>query len=220
MKDLHLRLDGDLPSFETFNQGSYSLHKGVVPLDGAYDIDVGIIFDCKSNKYADPVQLKIRVRDALSYGNHSVVVRRSCVTGCYIRNGEPDYHVELAIYTKCDDGALKLAKGKEHSKPNKRAWESFSPKKLTDLISCKFKGDDLSQYRRCICYIKRWRDIHFTSGAPLSIVLIVLAFHWFQPKKDFFNGNYVDHYAMLNWAEIILREFRMTTNSQGTSHRL
>ena len=39
---LTANLDKDLPGFETFNQGSYAMHTGVVPLDGNYDIDVGV----------------------------------------------------------------------------------------------------------------------------------------------------------------------------------
>jgi hypothetical protein len=48
----------DVPSFVNFNQGSYSMHTGVVPPDGNFDIDVGLIFDCTRDKYPDPVVLK------------------------------------------------------------------------------------------------------------------------------------------------------------------
>ena len=62
IKALKANLGDDVPTFTNFNQGSYSMHTGVVPLDGNFDIDVGIIFDCDQNKYPDPVVLKKKVR--------------------------------------------------------------------------------------------------------------------------------------------------------------
>ena len=106
IRTLRENLPNDVPAFEPFHQGSYSMHTGVVPLDGNYDIDVGIIFDCKRDKYADPVELKKKVRDALNSNGRTVVIRRPCVTVNYMRNGEPEYHVDLAIYVKRDDGLL------------------------------------------------------------------------------------------------------------------
>jgi tRNA nucleotidyltransferase (CCA-adding enzyme) len=83
---LSANLDKEVPSFETFNQGSYAMHTGVVPLDGNYDIDVGVIFDCNQSKYPDPVVLKKKVRDAVNTHGRTVLIRRPCVTVNYIRN--------------------------------------------------------------------------------------------------------------------------------------
>jgi len=77
---LRKNLPADLPTFESFNQGSYSMHTGVVPLDGNYDINVGLIFDCRRDKYPDPVVLKKKVRDALDSHGRTVTIRRPCVT--------------------------------------------------------------------------------------------------------------------------------------------
>ena len=93
IKELRARLPADVPAFENFNQGSYSMHTGTVPVDGNYDIDVGLIFDCKRDKYIDPVELKKKVRDALSNGNRTVEIRRPCVTVSYMKDGKPEYHV-------------------------------------------------------------------------------------------------------------------------------
>ena len=65
IKALKDNLGDDVPSFTNFNQGSYSMHTGVVPLDGNFDIDVGLVFDCDQNKFPDPVVLKKKVRDAV-----------------------------------------------------------------------------------------------------------------------------------------------------------
>lgn len=217
---LATNLPDDLPPFETFHQGSYSMHTGVVPPDGNYDIDVGVIFDCKRDKYPDPVALKTIIRDALSTHGRKINIRRPCVTVNYMRDGQIDYHVDLAIYTKRDDGLLDLAKGKEHSASEHRVWEVSDPKTLTSLICDRFEDGDFKQYRRCIRYIKRWRSEQFSAGAPLSIALTVAAYHWFQPYTTT-SGTYIDIVAMLNWANAILAQFRWSAvGDEGVHERL
>jgi hypothetical protein len=221
LKDLRENLPDDMPSFESFHQGSYSMNTGTVPLDGNYDIDVGIIFDCKKNKFSDPVELKKKVRDALEFLNRSVCIRRPCVTVNYLRSSEPEYHVDLAIYVRRDDDMLDLAMGKEHSEESKRVYQVSEPKRLTNLIINKFSGDDAAQFRRCIRYLKRWRDVQFSNGgAPLSIALTVAAYHWFHVSKDPISGKYVDLVAMRMWVTSILDHFSYTVTDDGSAERL
>jgi hypothetical protein len=106
----------DLP-FEWFHQGSYAMRTGVVPKDGNYDIDVGLIFECGVERFPDPVALKCIVRDALNGHNRTVVIRRPCVTVTYQRNGLPEFHVDLAVYMRQPNGNLVIAMGREFSKP-------------------------------------------------------------------------------------------------------
>lgn len=222
LKTLRANLDDDMPSFENFNQGSYSMHTGVLPLDGNYDIDVGLVFGCKRDKYPDPVDLKEEVRDALDSNGRTVVIRRPCVTVNYMRNGKPEYHVDLAIYAKRDDALLDLAKGKENSGEDFRVWEISDPKKLTELICTAFKDtDDLAQYRRCIRYMKRWRDFQFRNGgAPLSIALTVAAKRWFKPRLEV-SGKPTDLLALLDWVEAMLSHFESAhTDDEGWHERL
>lgn len=222
LKTLREKLGDDVPSFENFNQGSYSMHTGVAPLDGNYDIDVGLVFDCKRGKYPDPVVLKKKVRDALNSNGRTVLIRRPCVTVNYMREGTPEYHVDLAIYAKRDDGQLDLAKGKENSSDEFRVWEVSDPKKLTDLICTAFKDtDELAQYRRCIRYIKRWRNVQFRNGgAPLSIALTVAAKEWFSPRFET-SGKATDLLALLDWVEAMLSRFNNTyTDDEGWHKRL
>lgn len=213
IKALRAKLPADVPAFESFNQGSYSMFTGVVPLDGNYDIDVGLVFDCKKDKYPDPVALKKKVRDALDSNFRTVVIRRPCVTVNYLVNGVPDYHVDLAIYAKRDDGLLDLAKGKENSTAEFRIWEAADPKKLTELIRTAFtNADELSQYRRCIRYLKRWRHVQFRNGgAPLSIALTVAARAWFKPNFST-AGKPLDLLALLDWTNSMLDRFEVAFN--------
>ena len=208
VRALRNSLDADVPVFTTFNQGSYSMHTGVVPLDGNFDIDVGLIFDCDQNKYPDPVVLKKKVRDAANTNFRTVVIRRPCVTVNYISGGKISYHVDLAIYSRDTNGNLYLAKGKEHSADEHRIWEISDPKELTKRVCGAFdESEKLAQYRRCIRYLKRWRQWQFSgTDAPLSIALTVAALHWFKPNFST-SGKPVDLQAMLDWVETMLGQF-------------
>lgn len=207
-KALRENLGDDVPSFTNFNQGSYSMHTGVAPLDGNFDIDVGLIFDCDRDKYPDPVALKKKVRDAVDTNFRTVLIRRPCVTVNYISGGETAYHVDLAIYSRDANGKLYLAKGKENSAEEHRIWEVSDPKGLTKLVCGAFEDSEmLAQYRRCIRYLKRWRQWQFSGpGAPLSIALTVAAMKWFQPNFGT-SGKPVDLLAMLDWVQAMLDNF-------------
>jgi len=218
LKALKAGLGDDVPAFENFNQGSYSMHTGVVPLDGNYDIDVGLIFDCKRDKYTDPVALKKKVRDALDTNCRTVVIRRPCVTVNYMRDKEVDYHVDLAVYVKRDDSLLDLAKGKENSDASKRVWEVSDPKGLTSIICKAFsKPEELAQFRRCIRYLKRWRNVQFSTGAPLSIALTVAAKQQFRPHFET-SGKPGDLIALLNWVKAMLDAFDYTYTADDGFH--
>ncbi len=210
--DLNNKIDEDAPSFENFDQGSYAMYTGINPKDGNYDIDIGIVFDCNREKYPDPVDLKKIVRDALNYGNRTVIIRRPCVTVNYMKDGKVDYHVDLAIYVKRDeDDLLDIAMGKEFSEQENRFWEVSDPKGLISKINSRFAdSDDQAQMRRCIRYLKKWRDhkLHsVNSGKPFSIALTCSAHDWFQPSKDIFSEKYQDLDALLDLVENTLSHF-------------
>ena len=174
-------LPQDFPKFTHFVQGSYAMRTGVVPLDGNYDIDVGLIFECTEKEFPDPVAMKRRIRDALVGYGRTVDIRRSCVTVTYMRDGRPDYHVDLALYVRDGSRRLLLARGREYSGRDQRKWVQACPKELTAYILGCFSGEEQAQFRRCIRYLKRWRDHRFSSGSPISIALTVAAAHWFKP---------------------------------------
>lgn len=207
LQNLKDNLPEDAPGFEHFHQGSYAMNTGTKPLDGNYDIDIGLIFDCTKEKYPNPVDLKKVVRDALISGNRTVEIRRPCVTVTYLKDGKPDYHVDMAIYVERADDKLDLAKGKENSEEEHRVWEVSEPKALTKLITDRFQGKDAEQYRRCIRYMKRWRDHCFSGGAPISIALTVAAYHWFAPHHDVFTDKYLDLIALKGWVSSLLNRF-------------
>ena len=209
LKDLRKRITEDAPSFENFDQGSYAMNTGTNPKDGNYDIDEGLIFDCSRDDYEDPVELKQMVRNALASGNRTVRIRRPCVTVEYLKNGEVDYHVDLAIYVKrSGETTLDLAKGKEFSESGRRVWEKSDPKGLIDKTRNRFiDKDDKAQMRRCVRYLKRWRDHKIASGKPFSIALTCAVYHWLQPSKDLFGSEYKDLDALISFVEAMIACF-------------
>lgn len=174
------------PQYEIFNQGSYNLGTGNKPLNGDYDIDVGIIIKISKDDYPDPVEVKKWIHDALYGHTNSVEIRRPCVTVFYHQDGEPIYHVDLAVY--CESGEkIYLAKGKLNSSEENKIWEEADPHGLSELIKEHYNDrDDDKQFRRVIRYLKRWKDVQFSqdgNAAPIGMGITIAAYNWFEPKK-------------------------------------
>ena len=207
------RKDDGYPQYErSFNQGSYALNTGIQPIrDGDYDIDVGVLLDCHKEDYK-PVELKELVADCIKHNNRTVEVSRSCVTVTYMKNGKPDYHVDLPIYAKSSnayDDTHYLAKGRKGLAEDKRVWQVADPEGINSIINGLYKGNDTyenngsdqrKQFRRCVRYLKRWRNHKYVSIH--SIGLTVAAYHWLDPK-DVQN----DLQILLNLVNSILSKF-------------
>lgn len=206
------RLRAALPAdlkVRPFTQGSYAMQTGVKPLNGEYDIDVGLEFECSTKDFVGPVQAKMLVRDALRQGRRNVDIRRSCVTVFYKgADGLPDHHVDIAVYARGKDGQLMLAKGRRTSGPEDCFWQPSHPEQLTALVRHRFEGDQVAQFRRCVRYLKRWKHQNFRSPAPYSIALTMAAYHWFRPNADELFETFDDRMALLRLVKTMLGEFR------------
>jgi hypothetical protein len=167
-----------------FHQGSYALQTGVKPVSGEFDMDLGLVLECRRATFAGPIEAKQMVRDVLRQGSRRVRIRRSCVTVEYTNSNFGDFHVDLAVYVREPDGKLYLAKGKEHSEVKYVFWDLALPEELTRLLNTKWTGAQLAQFRRCVRYLKLWKQVNFDTKAPYSIALTVAAYHWFQPTAD------------------------------------
>ncbi len=188
-----------VPLYDNFDQGSYKIGTGIIPLDSDFDIDVGISFKVSKNDYPDPVEVKEWVHKALDGHTKNIDMRRPCVTVFYQIDDEPVYHVDLAIYSdeSCNsDGKKYLAKGKPNSSEENKSWEISDPKGLADKVGDKYSGEEKSQFVRIIRYLKRWKDNNFSSNgnaAPIGIGLTISAYDWFTPNKtliDFLANKY------------------------------
>jgi hypothetical protein len=189
LKTIFEEKDEPVPTFLTFDQGSYKMGTGIIPLDSDYDIDVGVSFNISKDDYPDPVEVKEWVYDALNGHTKKVNMRRPCVTVFYQKGDEPQYHVDIAIYSdeSCNsDGKKYLAKGKLNSSDDNKSWEVSDPKGLADTIGNIYSGDDKKQFVRVIRYLKRWKDHKFSingNAAPIGVGLTIAAYKWFSPNK-------------------------------------
>jgi hypothetical protein len=209
----------EMPEYDIKDLGSYAMGTGNKPVDEDYDIDQGIFFRISTNAF-DPVVLKQRVHEAIDGHTDEIEIRRPCVTVWYQRDGEPVYHVDLAIFA--DGGWIGepyLAKGRENSGERYRIWERSDPVGLIEKIYGRFEGVDRAQFRRIVRYLKRWRDENFTprgNESPISVGLTVAAYHWMQ--NFYFDGAKTkpdDLSALLHLARQMLNNF-----SGLFSHRL
>ncbi|MGH2530927.1 MAG: cyclic GMP-AMP synthase DncV-like nucleotidyltransferase [Thermomicrobiales bacterium] len=205
------------PTFRFRDQGSYEMDTGVKPLNDDYDIDQGLYFAVGTDAYPDPVVLKRRVREALTGHTKDVRIRRSCVTIFYQREGEPIYHVDVAVYADGSheaDGKARLAKGRESSETEHRIWEISNPQALTEKIEGRFAGNDRAQFRRVVRSLKRWSDKSFPkdgNAAPLGIGLTVAAYYDLQcAYTDVIAGKPDDLRALRDLVRAILGRFVIT----------
>lgn len=211
-----LRNSGKLPAFTELNQGSYSIYTGVEPLDKEYDIDVGLRFQVNKDDYEKPTELKNKINDILkNHTEYGAEVKKPCITVKYKKDGEIAYHVDLVVYTYEDkndtESQLYLARGKD-SKPDEMCWEKSDPKGLVDYINGKFDDDveDRNQYRRVIRYMKRWKNLKFSSSGnaePPSIGITLIAADKFEVSKSYDyleeKWNYSDLDAIIGFAKKI-----------------
>jgi hypothetical protein len=169
--------------FEIFTQGSYSMYTGIQPINGDYDIDVGLYFDMSKDD-VEPVKAKQWVLDAIGNHTNDVKMKTPCITVTYVAG----YHVDVTVYSaKNDDGKVYLAKGKSNSKPENKKWDESNPKDLLKEIQNHLTDkEDRKQFRRVVRYLKRWKDIHFDSinGKPSGIGLTSCVYHWLTIQKD------------------------------------
>lgn len=197
----------DAPAFDVFNQGSYKLGTGIKPVDGDYDIDVGLRFHTTREAW-DPVELKRRVHAALS--GYNVEIRRPCVTVQYQRRGEPLYHVDLNVYVPAAGGdLLYLAVGKHGDAASLREWRPSDPNALAAAIDRQYIPGDREQFRRVVRYLKRWKDLEFShegTAAPTGIALTASALQWFAPatQRDAV-ANRVHHCDLLALGDLVAR---------------
>jgi hypothetical protein len=178
----------DPPTFVEFNKGGYAMNLGIKPLNGDYDIDVGLEFQINKGDYSNPVEVKQWVFDALYGHTDDVKIRKPCVTVQYHQDDDSLYHVDFAVYAR--DGYTKniyLARGKPTSPEDEKKWEVDDPIGLIKLIRELFADKkDREQFRRVIRDLKRWKDVKFSldgHSAPIGVGLTVCGYHWFSVSK-------------------------------------
>jgi hypothetical protein len=215
--------DGLTRTFTSFNQGSYAMGTGIKPLNGDYDIDIGILFNDVYIDEHDPVEVKGWVYQAVNGHTERVEWRRPCVTVFYRQAGETIYHVDLAIFARRRYGTGEyLAIGKQHSSREQCEWQLDDRKGFMDVMANKYSGEDAAQLRRVIRYLKRWKAVHFPShghAAPTGLALTVAAYYWFQPARDW-NREYDDLSATHALVQRIIQGFMQYWDGNQIIYRI
>lgn len=217
--------DNVRPTFEPFNQGSYEMGTGVKPLNGDYDIDVGIRFNVDYRSH-DPVEVKGWVYKAVQEHTARVDWRRPCITVYYQESRKVIYHVDLAIFAKDPSSSrLRLALGKENAAAEQKQWQEDDRLGFMADLERRFSEENAGQLRRVVRYMKRWKDLHFPSegrAAPSGLALTVAAFSWFHPITVPRNGEreYDDSKATSALVNSMLGSFRETPDSSRYVPRL
>ena len=170
------------PKCDIFLQGSYSMHTGVKPVSGDYDIDVALIFKEEDlDKISTPYQLKQKVHDCFYSRNRSVEIKEPCVRVQYHEKSEEKYHVDFALYKETKDKKYYLARGKNSSESK---WEECEPYRLIEILNDLNKNiGNIEQYRRCVRYLKRFKALNFEHENIPSIAITVSAYNTFNSKK-------------------------------------
>jgi hypothetical protein len=175
-----------LITFQSENQGSYSMGIGIKPIgDIDYDIDVMLLFNISKDENT-PTEVKKWVLEALDKSPRTVEYKKSCVRVQYYEKGEIAYHVDLACYASSNiDGYIYLSKGKQTSKPEEIKWELSEPKELKNKINNKYSNsEERQQFKRVIRYLKRWKDFKFQNtidGKPTGVAITAIAYNGFMP---------------------------------------
>lgn len=197
-------------AFEKLDQGSYAMNTGILPTNDDYDIDVGVVFDLGEDDY-DSHQLKTLVHDKVNkQHNRTVLFNRPCITVKYAAG----YHVDLVVYAK-NNGQTKIAWGKK-TRADDTGWVDAAPKELTDWVkSVSDSADERAQFRRCVKYLKKWKQNKFISegnAAPPSIGLTIQARNSFSCRED------DDLAVLINMAKYIQSKFTLKFDSDWNSY--
>lgn len=217
LKVLKNNISDEASQYNTFLHGSYSMGTGIKPINGDYDIDVGICFDINKDDYSDSTIPKKWVYDSVNGHTKSVEFKTSCIKVQYQKKDEPLYHVDLSVYAnKNDDQKMYLAKGKQNSSDENKFWELSNPPELKEKINELFPDiEDRKQFKRCIRYLKRWKDLKFSSTgnkAPSGIALTISAYNYLEISYDYdaFTNTrkYNDLKALKDMIERMLNNFQ------------
>jgi hypothetical protein len=178
------RLERQGLRFDRFNQGSYAMGTGVQPIDGDYDIDVGLIFADAGD--LGPKQLKRRVFDAAQWPNQRVEWHRSCVRVQWVQQGAPRLHVDLAVYRPAG-ALLDLAVGKEHARAEETGYLRSDPKGFIQRVKEYGTPESRVQLRRVVRLLKRWKDLQFPAegnARPVGVAFTAYALAHLRPSPQ------------------------------------
>lgn len=197
------------PVIDSFYQGSLSMHMAITHPSEDFDIDRALIINA-NDAPDDPVEVKKLVLKVLeNRGFKNAKIKKPCVTADY---SSLNLHIDITVYRK-DGNHYQLAVGKANSNENKKQWSDSAPKELICWINSKdsYYGsaeDKLSQYKRLVRYMKRWRDEKFSLEVRKKIFSIGISVMFKENFKPFFSaeGKASDLQALRDTIDAIIND--------------
>lgn len=182
----------NIPPIEFRVQGSFTMETIIRPLNGEFDIDIGIYFKFSTsnrNEWPIPQTVSGWVSEAIK--NHTSIPpenKATCVRLSYkpiSRGRDYGYHVDLPIYGECKDSW-----GNQYKvigMNDERQWnEKSDPSAFTKWFDekCLKNEKDRKQLIRLVKYLKAWKDFQTKeTKMPSGMILTVIAAKNFQPHE-------------------------------------
>jgi len=204
------------PVVSDFIQGSLKTHTGIVPISGDYDIDRALVIN-GDKAPENPVTPKKKILNVLeNRGFKNAKIKKPCVTADYVSD---NVHIDFIVYKRWYS-QLYLAVGKENSDENNREWSISDPHGLTNWINSDagyIEAEYLSQFRRLVRYLKRWRDVQFSRSIAAKVfsigltVMVKEQFSWSFSTE----GEAQDLQALIDTVDNILNANYFTVEDSG-----
>ncbi len=181
-----------IPPIEFKVQGSFTMNTIIRPLNGEFDIDIGIYFKFQENdrdQWATPQTVSGWVFNAVK--NHTSIPpenKITCVRVTYkpiTPGSDYGYHVDLPIYGEYENwwGSRYKVIGMNDN----RQWnEKSDPLAFTEWFNekCLKNEKDKKQLIRIVKYLKAWKDFQTKDiKMPSGMILTVIAAKNFQPHE-------------------------------------
>lgn len=188
----HFKSKSQIPSIEFKPQGSYTMDTMIRPLNGEFDIDIGVYFKFPSNDRSTwPIPQTVSGWIAEALKNHTSTLpenKITCVRVTYrpvTPGSDHGYHVDLPVYGEYIDGWGD--KYKVIGMNDERQWnEKSNPLAFTKWFSkrCLKNEQDRKQLIRIVKYLKAWKDFQMRDvKLPSGMIFTVIAAKNFIPYE-------------------------------------
>lgn len=194
-------------------QGSFSMGTGIRPLEGYYDLDMGIyLHGLGTDSDNWPVTETIHSLIYKAVEGHTTtkpVSKSTCIRviykSPYLDKGDISYHIDLTVYA-FEESFWSGRKTVIGFKGDKQWSESSDPQKFTEWFfkQCNLNSRDPDQLKRIVKYLKAWKENQPSyPKMPSGMILTVLAAKNFKPnlRDDIaFIETVAEFYDLIGWS--------------------
>jgi hypothetical protein len=213
----HFKLKGyEVPEF--IGQGSFTMGTSIRPIQGYYDLDLGIVLKglgTDSDRWPKTETIHNLIYNAVDGHTTTRPVRKpACIRviykSPYADTDDISYHIDLPVYAY-DESFLKGHRKVIAFRGDKQWTESSDPEAFTQwfLEKCKANSNDHNQLKRLVKYLKAWKENQPEyPKMPSGMILTVLAAKNFKPhhRDDVaFINTVKEFHRLLDWDFSIIK---------------